>query len=225
MSDSIKSLLGYAAAQMVQSGMKVGLGTGSTAYFLVKALGERLVSEKLEILCTSTSEATAAFASELGIPLASLYEIGEIDLTLDGADEYDPALNLIKGGGGAHFREKIVASRSKRLVIIADSGKAVEKLGRFKVPVEVSTFGWEVTRERIVRMGSKVSQRQKEGKPFISDNHNYIFDCDFGLIEDPAALHHQLKSLIGVLETGLFVDMAHAVITNSGEDQVRLIQK
>lgn len=206
-----KQLAGEKSTEFIQSGMKIGLGTGSTAYFMVKKVGE-MVRGGLDILATATSKATEELAKEEGIPLLGLDEIGALDITIDGADEFTDDLQLIKGGGGALYREKVVASISKELIIITDPRKYVQKLGAFTLPVEVVPFGSEITQRRIEGMGGKVIIRETEGEIFKTDNGNLIFDCDFGLIDDPKALDKQLKLLLGVVETGLFIDMATKVI-------------
>ena len=213
--DQEKKLAAEAAASLVQDGMVVGLGTGSTAAFAIHKLGER-VRGGMRIQGVPTSEWTANRAHAENIPLTDFSKVTHIDITLDGADEFDPALNLIKGGGGALFREKIVAAASKRLVIFADSTKRVPVLGKFPLPVEVNPYGWQVVAERIGKLGAQVTLRQKEGKPFVSDNHGYILDCAFGKIPDPASLENQLKRIVGVMETGLFVGMATLVVMAEG---------
>ncbi len=212
MQDQIKAALGKAGAALVQEGMKVGLGTGSTAYYLVLELAER-VKNGLHIQATATSHQTEELAAAHGIVLQPLHTLGTLDITLDGADEYDPNFDLIKGGGGALFREKMVASCSRRFVVLADPSKAVEKLGKFKVPVEVSPFAWEVTFDRLTRLGGRIQRRMTDTDAYVTDNGNYIFDCDFGLITHPGELHGYIRNTIGVLETGLFVGMATDVLT------------
>ena len=214
--DQEKKLAGEAAAALVQDGMIVGLGTGSTAAFAIQKLGER-VRGGMRIQGVPTSEWTAARARAEGIPLTDFSRVTHIDITLDGADEFDPGLNLIKGGGGALFREKIVAAASQRLVIFADSTKRVPVLGRFPLPVEVNPYGWQVVAERITALGARVSLRQKEGRPFVSDNHGHILDCAFGEIPNPEVLEERLKHIVGVMETGLFVGMASLILLAEGQ--------
>ena len=210
-----KKLAAETAAALVQEGMIIGLGTGSTAAFAIQKLGAR-IREGLHIQCVPTSEWTAQRAREENIPLIDFSQTTHIDLTLDGADEFDADLNLIKGGGGALFREKIVAAASQQLVIFADATKRVARLGRFPLPVEVNPYGWQVVAERITRLGARVTLRQKDGKPFISDNHGLILDCAFGEIPDPPTLEEKLKHVVGVMETGLFVGMANRIILAEG---------
>lgn len=211
-----KQLAAEAAADLVTDGQTVGLGTGSTAAFAVRRLGER-VRGGLTMLGIPTSESTRALAEAEGIPLATFADTQAIDITLDGADEFDAGLNLIKGGGGALFREKIVAAASKRLVIFADASKRVKHLGRFPLPVEVNPFGWQVAAARIGELCKWVSLRGEPNAPFLTDNHGYVLDCPFGEIPDPAALEAQLRAIVGVTETGLFVGMADTVFMAEGE--------
>ncbi len=206
-----KRLAAEAAVSLVEPGMVLGLGTGTTAVHALRALGRR-VREGLDVRGIPTSETTRQLAEDEGIALTGFAEVTGIDLTLDGADEFDPQLNLIKGGGGALFREKIVAAASRRLVIFADGSKRVARLGRFPLPVEVNPFGWQVVAARIGALGATVRLRGGPEAPFVSDNHGYILDCAFGAIADPAGLEASLRAITGVTVTGLFVGMAHAVV-------------
>ncbi|WP_100010308.1 ribose-5-phosphate isomerase RpiA [Lentibacillus sediminis] len=221
--DTAKKAVGEKAASYVQNGMHVGLGTGSTAYWMVVSLGER-VKQGLEITAVPTSQATAKLAMEYGIPLTDFSQVQQLDLTIDGADEIDDGLHLIKGGGGALLREKIVASAAERLIIIADDSKKRGVLGEFPLPVEVVPFGWELVAGSISALGCEPVLRTEGEERFITDNGNYILDCRFERIPDPAELHGQLKSLVGVVETGLFVGMADVVLLG-GEDGVRLLER
>ena len=198
-----------AAAAMVEDGMVVGLGTGSTAYFAIEALIRR-VGEGLHILGIATSERSAAQARDGGIPLTTFAEHRRLDLTIDGADEIARgSLDLIKGLDGALLREKIVAAASERLVIVADRRKLVERLGgTAKLPVEVVPFGWETTADRLARLGVNPALRGGEQAPFRTDGGNLILDCDVGPIADPAALDRAIGQTVGVVETGLFIGMA-----------------
>ena len=214
--DREKQLAAEACVALVETGMVLGIGTGSTAAFAVRKLGQR-VREGLKVRGLPTSEATRRLAEEEGIPLTTFAEVTHLDLTLDGADEFDPQLNLIKGGGGALFREKIVAAASRRLVIFADSSKRVPQLGRFPLPVEVNPFGWQATAARVEALGAQVTLRGGAQQPFVTDNHGYVLDCAFGAIPDPAALEQQLRAITGVTVTGLFVGMAEAVVLADGE--------
>ncbi len=212
--DQFKKAAAEAAVTQIQSGMVVGLGTGSTATFAVEALGKR-VRDGLHILGVPTSEQTARQASALGIPLTTLAEHLHLDLTIDGADEVDAgSLNLIKGHGGALLREKIVASASARLVIIVDESKLVDRLGsRFAVPVEVVPFGWQTVAKKLEGLGARVSLRGSDVySTFVTDSEHYILDCTFGPIADPAALDAELNRIVGLVEHGLFLGMASEVV-------------
>ncbi len=218
-----KQLAGEKAAKFVTDGMTVGLGTGSTVYYTIQRLGE-MVREGLRIRGIPTSRRTEQQAREVGIPLISFAEVSELDLTIDGADEVSSELDLIKGGGGALLREKLVAAASRRLIVVADSSKRVATLGRFPLPVEVVPFAWEVTARRVADVGCVPTRRSVDGEPFVSDNGNYILDCAFGSIPDPADRHRALKLLPGVVETGLFVGMAETVVIGS-ESGVSLLRR
>ncbi|TCJ81986.1 UNVERIFIED_ORG: ribose-5-phosphate isomerase [Bacillus cereus] len=219
---NLKQLAGEYAANFVKDGMKVGLGTGSTVYWLIQKLGER-VKEGLSIQAVSTSKETEVLAKQLSIPLIPLNEIGILDLTIDGADEIDSNLQLIKGGGGALLREKIVASSSKELIIIADESKLATHLGTFPLPVEITPFSWKQTESKIQALGCQTTLRLKNNETFITDNNNLIIDCVFPHdISNPANLHTQLKMITGVVETGLFVNMTSKAIigTKNGIKQL-----
>jgi ribose 5-phosphate isomerase A len=216
--DEAKRLAAARAVDLVRPHMKLGLGTGTTAAHFVDLLGTR-VADGLEVICVPTSENTRRRAEGLGIPLATIDEIPELDLTVDGADEFDPQLRLIKGGGGALVREKIVATASKRMLVITDASKAVATLGKFPLPVEVNIFGLEATRRMIVRQavlcgcsGEIRLRADAAGAPFVSDNGHYILDCHFGAIPDPEALSARLWAVPGVVEHGLFIGIARGVI-------------
>jgi ribose 5-phosphate isomerase A len=209
------------ALELVAPGMKLGLGSGSTARQFVELVGKR-VAGGLEIRCAATSEATEAQAKALGIPLSSLDELLELDLTVDGADEIDPKLRLIKGGGGALLREKIVASASKRMVVIADSIKLVPRLGAFPLPIEVVPFGLAATRRHIERafaqLGLAGPIRLRGGSsPFVTDGGHYILDCSLGAIAEPEELSQILSPIPGVVEHGLFIGLARAAIIAGAE--------
>jgi ribose 5-phosphate isomerase A len=218
-----KRLAGEKATEYVQDGMTVGLGTGSTAQWTVRRLGE-LVRQGLQIRGIPTSEQTAKLAREVGIPLISFAQVSALDLTIDGADEISPALDLIKGGGGALLREKLVAAASRRLIIVADASKRVPVLGDFGLPVEVVPFAWEVTERRLASLGARTKRRGATEAPFVTDNGNYIIDCDFGPIAEPGDLHREIKLLPGVVETGLFVGMADTVVIGA-EGGVEVIER
>jgi len=217
--DDQKRATGYAAADMVQAGMTVGLGTGSTAAWFVRALAER----KLDIRGVPTSEATADLARSLGIPVLDLDAVTEIDLTVDGADEIGPGLSLIKGAGGALLREKLVWEASKRCIVIADAGKKVKMLGAFPLSIEVVAFGHLGTSRRLCDalvecdIGVAPRLRVRDGQPVRTDNGNLIYDAPCGAIEDPALLAATLKSVTGVVDHGLFLDLAdEALIAGAG---------
>ena len=210
---SNKQRAAAAAAELITDGMVLGLGTGTTASYLVQILGER-VRQGLRIQGVPTSEATRQLAVAEGVPLTTLEEQPVLDLCLDGADEVDPALNLIKGGGGALLREKIVASAARQRIIMVDVSKCVDCLGAFPLAVEVIPFGWEVTRRQLEQLGGIPTLRQREGKPFVTDQGHYIIDCALSQIEDAPRLNHQLNQLPGVVENGLFVDMTCLLYTS-----------
>ena len=207
-----KEAAGRAAAKLVREGDIVGLGTGSTAYFAVVALGER-VKAGMKILGIPTSSHTGDLARAVGIPLTTLDDHPEIDITIDGADEIAPDLSLIKGGGGALLREKVVASASKKMVVIADSSKMVEVLGNFPLPVEIIPFARSVVEKKLAALGSLPKLRTaKGGKVFVTDNGNQILDCNFGKIRNPKELAASLGNMPGVLEHGLFIGLASVVL-------------
>jgi ribose 5-phosphate isomerase A len=197
----------------VQPGMVVGLGSGSTAAEMVRLLGER-VRGGLQIRGVPSSEATAALAREVGVPLVSLADVDALDVTIDGADEVDPRGELIKGRGGALLREKVIAAASRKLVIIVDGTKRVDVLGaRMPVPVEVTPFALPVVERALAAMGAAVVRRASaEGAAYVTDGGNQILDCRFGPIADPAALGARLKAMVGVVEHGLFVGFSPTVI-------------
>jgi ribose 5-phosphate isomerase A len=216
--DNEKEAAACASLKFVRDGQIVGLGTGSTAAYAVRALGER-VHAGLKIRGIPTSVATQNLAASVGIPLTTLEEFQEIDVTIDGADEVDSRLNLVKGGGGALLREKIMASVSRQVVIIADSSKLVPALGKFPLPVEVIRFARPVIAKRIAALGASVSLRKDAtGQPFITDEGNHILDCSFGQICDPPALARKLEGMPGIVEHGLFIDMASVVIIAKGTE-------
>ena len=210
-----KFLAAREAVKFVEENQIVGLGTGSTAKYAVEEIG-RLVSEGLKIKAVATSNQTAQLAAKFNIPLVELNEIKAIDLTIDGADEFDADLNLIKGGGGALFREKMVAKSSKNVIIIADSTKKVERLGAFKVPVEVVSPALDFAKKQIEKIGGKTKIREKNGEVFVTDFGNKILDWDFGLIANAAELSAKLNDIEGVVCHGLFINLAKKVILGTG---------
>jgi ribose 5-phosphate isomerase A len=207
-----------AAAQLVQNGMIVGLGTGSTAAYLVTELGRRVAEEGLHFTGIPTSERTAEQARSLGIPLVTLADVKEIDLTIDGADEVQlGTLSLIKGHGGALLREKIVAAASKRMAVIVDETKLVKRLGgTLAVPVEVVPFGWEATERKLRAIGAGTELRPGvDDKPYVTDGGHYILDCAFGSIADPKKVARELDETVGVVEHGLFLGLAKQVFVGA----------
>lgn len=211
MSPNPKKAAGDRAAEHIEDGMVVGLGTGSTALFAIRRLGRRL-REGLRIQGVPTSEQSRHLAEAEGIPLADFAGLSQVDVTIDGADEVDPAFNLTKGGGGALLREKIVASISRKEIIVVDQGKLKAKLGDFPLPVEVVPFSWQLMQRQLEGLGCEARLRVSGQAPFITDNGNLILDCSFGTIEDPAALEQQINAICGVVECGLFVGLAHRIV-------------
>ncbi|WP_143069285.1 ribose-5-phosphate isomerase RpiA [Paenibacillus sp. OV219] len=208
------------AAEYVRDGMIVGLGTGSTAYWVIQKLGE-MTKNGLSMKAVATSTPSELLAEELGITLVRLSEIDEIDLTIDGADEIDGEWNLIKGGGGALLREKIIASASKELIIIADESKVVQQLGRFPLPIEIVQFGHELTLRKLASYGCIPRLRMQGEEPFVTDNGNYIVDCEFGKIDQPRELHTELNMIPGVVENGMFINLASKVIIGALDGSVK----
>ncbi len=220
-SDRRKREAAQRALELVRPGMRLGLGTGTTARHFVDLVGER-VQAGLAVLCVATSEATESQARDLGVPISTLDELLELDLTVDGADEIDPKLRLIKGGGGALLREKIVAAASKRMAVIADSTKLVAQLGAFPLPVEVVPFGLASTRRHIERaaagLGLAGPIRLRGGaSPFVTDGGHYILDCSLGAIAEPELLAKALSLIPGVVEHGLFIGFARTAIIAGAE--------
>lgn len=228
MSDDLKRKAAAAALHEIRSGMRVGLGTGSTARQLVDLVGER-VRGGLNIICVPTSEATAAQAKSLGIPLTTLDETPELDLTIDGADEIGPSLSLIKGAGGALLREKIVAAASRRMVVIADTSKVVTALGAFPLSIEVNIFGLRATTLAVERVAKRQAAQgavklrlMADGKPLVTDGGHLILDAFFGRISNPEALSADLHDVPGVVEHGLFLKLCHRAYV-AGPDGVETI--
>ncbi len=227
--DKAKFVCAKRASQMVESGMRVGLGTGSTAAWLVRCLGERVRDEGLRIQSVPTSTRTAELARQVGIKVISLDEAKWLDLTIDGADEFDAEMNLIKGGGGALLQEKIVATASDRMVVIADVGKKVETLGAFPLPVEVIPFGWQTTQalveESLVSMdvlGRESSLRMNGDAPYVTDEGNHIIDLHLKRIGSPRQLAMVLNQMPGVVENGLFIDICDCVVLGYGDGKVEV---
>ncbi|TMF39332.1 MAG: ribose-5-phosphate isomerase RpiA [Chloroflexi bacterium] len=216
LTDELKQAAAYKALELVQDGMLVGLGSGSTARFFTEGVG-RLVAEGMKVRGVPTSRATAELAAEVGIPIVTEL-VGPIDLAVDGADEVDPSLNLIKGRGGALFREKLVATASKRFVVVVDESKMVKQLGAGVLPVEVLPFLWRSSAERLAGLGLSLVIRGGEETPFITDNGNLILDVTVeGGIKSPGDFGVELKKITGVVEHGLFVGMTDTVIVAGPE--------
>ena len=217
-----KEAAARASLRFVKDGQVVGLGTGSTAAYFIQLLGEQ-VKNGLRIRGIPSSDRSREQAAGLGIPLTTLDECQQIDLTVDGADEVDPQLRVIKGGGGALLREKIVASATTRYVIITDASKRVPVLGKFPLPVEVIKFARAVVMKKIEALGAKVAVRcGANGKPYLTDENNYILDCRFGQIPDADGLARKLSEMPGVVEHGLFIGMASIVLIANGSQIVEL---
>lgn len=227
MSDSLKRRAAEAALAFVENGMSLGLGSGSTAAHFVRLLGER-VAGGLKVVGVPTSQGTEALAREVGVPLAALDGIAELDLDVDGADEIGPSLALIKGGGGALLREKIVAHASRRMIVIADSSKKVATLGAFPLPIEVMAFGLSATARAIERaagelgLNGPIALRKSGGAPFVTDSGNHVLDASFGRIPDPEALANRLSGIPGVVEHGLFIGLADLALIASPEGVAEL---
>jgi len=220
--DQEKEAAARASLKFIKDGQIVGLGTGSTAAYFIKLLGEQ-VKDGLRIRGIPTSDRSHDLAMSLGIPLTTLDEYQEIDVTVDGADEVDPQLRLIKGGGGAALREKIVASATKQLVIVADASKQVKRLGKFPLPVEVIKFAEALVAKRIRALGAEVKTRlDASGKPYLTDENNHILDCSFGEIADPDGLARTLSEMPGVVEHGMFIGMASVALFARGSEIVEL---
>jgi ribose 5-phosphate isomerase A len=229
-SSFLKESAALRALDLVCDGMWLGLGTGSTAARFVEALGVK-VAAGLKVLCVPTSETTRAQAERLGIPLTTLDDTPRLHLTVDGADEIDDQLRLIKGGGGALLREKIVAMASQRMIVIADASKRVATLGRFPLPLEIVRFGLAATRTLVATCAAEAGCRgtvelrlAKDGQPFVTDGGNYLLDCAFGRIDQPERLDEALKRVPGVVENGLFLGIA-AVAIVAGPDGVAVIER
>jgi ribose 5-phosphate isomerase A len=227
MSDELKRRAAEAALAHIEDGMRVGLGSGSTAAAFVRLLGDR-VAAGLSVVGVATSEATADIARRSGIPLSTLDETPELDVDIDGADEIGPGLSLIKGGGGALLREKIVANAARQMIVIADQGKRVETLGAFPLPIEVVTFGLVATARAIERTAAElglsgaIRLRKMRGAPFATDSGNRILDASFGRIPNPEALAKRLADIPGVVEHGLFLGYADLALVASPEGVAEL---
>jgi len=219
-----KRLAAEKAIQYIRPGMTLGLGTGSTAYWAIQGIGG-LVKEGLSVKAVATSVQSEALARELNIPIIPFSEVDQLDITIDGADEVDKELNLIKGGGGALLREKIVAAVTKFYIIIVDESKLVDNLGKFPLPVEIAPFAWELTMRKLTALGCTPRMRMAGDQRYLTDNGHYILDCAFGVINDPAKVHEQVSAITGVMEDGFFNGMADIVIAGTAGGDTRLIAR
>lgn len=213
---NLKKQVGIESAKYVEDGMIVGLGTGSTAYFMIEELGRRIQEEGLDIVGIPTSLASKEQAESLGIKLVDIDEVSHVDLTIDGADEIDANLDGIKGGGAALLFEKVVANISKKIIWIADDSKKVEYLGKFPLPIEVIQYGSQQVFNRFEEKGYKPTYRMKDDSKHITDSGNYIIDLHLNKIEDPITLATELKAMVGVIEHGLFINRCDIAIYASG---------
>ncbi|MEL6915689.1 MAG: ribose-5-phosphate isomerase RpiA [Pseudomonadota bacterium] len=227
--DKAKFVAAKRATDYVETGMKVGLGTGSTAAWLVRCLGEAVREDGLRIKGVPTSARTAALARDVGIEVISLDEARWLDLTIDGADEFDADLNLIKGGGGALLQEKVVATASDQMIVIADVTKEVDTLGAFPLPVEVIPFGWQTTRALLEEMlsaldvlGQQVTLRMNGNAPYVTDEGNHILDLHLNRIGAPRQLSMAMNQIPGVVENGLFLDICDVVVIGYGDGRVEV---
>ncbi len=207
---NLKEIVAKSAVKLVENGQVVGLGTGSTAAFAIEEIGRRVKSEGLDIIGIPTSIATERMAASLAIPLSTIDEHPDIDIDIDGADQVDMLLRLIKGGGGAHTREKAVAKHSVRFIVIVDDSKILDVLN-MPVPVEVEQELWKLSAEELIGLGGTPNLRIIQHAPFITDNKNYILDCDFGTLTDPAPLEKDINSIKGVIDNGIFVGLTSEV--------------
>jgi len=224
-SERAKRNAGVYAVDFVKQGMTIGLGTGTTVYWVIQELGTR-IKQGLHITAVPTSVQTEQLAKDTGIKLSDLNEIDRLALTIDGADEIDPLGQLIKGGGGALLREKIIAAASDELIIIADSSKLVQQLGKFPLPVEIIPFGYKQVQHQIISTGfcKRISLRKVNGQIFMTDNHHYILDCECEKIADASILNGTLHSIPGVVETGLFINMAAKAIIGYEDGRVEALE-
>lgn len=226
--ESAKKAAAIEATKLVKSGQVVGLGTGSTVRYAIIELGRRVREEDLDIVGIPTSYQSMMLAAEVGIPLTNLFETPSIDIAIDGADQVDFELNLIKGGGAAHTREKVVDSLAKQFVVVVDETKVVEKLGKKQpVPVEVLPFALPAVVRKLEELGGKPSLRmasEKDG-PVVTDNGNFVVDVDFGVIENPAELDQKVRSIPGVVETGLFIGLADVVFVGCKTEDVKILRR
>ncbi|MBA3648332.1 MAG: ribose-5-phosphate isomerase RpiA [Chitinophagales bacterium] len=219
-----KQLAAEKAVDYVKSGMVVGLGTGSTAKYAIIKIGS-MVKQGLQIKAIATSLQSETLAKSEGINITSFAEVKSIDITIDGADEADAEFNLIKGGGGALLHEKIVAAASKFYVIVVDEKKLVTQLGKFPLPVEVIPFGWEVTKQKLLQLDCTTKLRYAGKIPFVTDSGHYIIDCHFSRINDPETLHTKINNIPGVVENGLFLQMADEIIVGYTDGNLKTMKR
>ncbi|MEJ7913412.1 MAG: ribose-5-phosphate isomerase RpiA [Chitinophagaceae bacterium] len=210
------------AITFIKDGMTIGLGTGSTAYWAIQSIGD-LVKNGLQLKAVATSLHSEKMARELGVQIISFGDVDKLDVTIDGADEVDEKLNLIKGGGGALLREKIVAAATELYIIVADETKLVNTLGTFPLPVEVVLFGWEMSVRQLKKLGCTAKIRMADDAAFISDNDNYIVDCSFGSITEPDRLQQEINAIPGVVDNGLFLHMADLVILGNADGSTTML--
>jgi ribose 5-phosphate isomerase A len=220
-----KQLAAEKAVSFLENGMTIGLGTGSTAYWAIEKIGEKVKKEGWKIKAIATSVGSEKQARSLGIPILDFSTIKSIDVTIDGADEADAKLQLIKGGGGALLREKIVATNSKQMIVVADESKWVTILGKFPLPVEVVHFGWERTFDKLQLLGCETKRRMNGSEPYLTDNGNYILDCAFGEIKDPPLLHDLVNAITGVVDNGLFIRIASKLVLGFNNGETRVISR
>lgn len=223
-----KAVAASAAIELVQDGMTLGLGTGSTAYHFINGLGEKLRRTGWKVRGVPTSDRSRLQAQDLGIPLVDLADVRTIDLAVDGADEADRGLNLIKGGGGALLREKLVAAAAREFVVVCDSTKLKETIGAFPLPVAIVPFGWRSTEARLERFGAEIRLRETAspgGRPYVTDDGLYILDMSFGRIEDAAGLEREIKHVTGVVDVGLFIGLASTLILGHDDGHTEEIRR
>lgn len=220
---NVKQLAAEKAVTFLEDGMTIGLGTGSTAYWAIEKIGEKVKKEGWKIRAIATSIRSEEQARGLGIPIVSFSEVESIDVTIDGADEVDGCLQLIKGGGGALLREKIVATNSRQMIVVADESKWVKTLGKFPLPVEVNHFGWERTIKKLQLLGCLAHRRMNGSDPYLTDNGNIIVDCAFEQIKDARDLHASVNAITGVVDNGLFIQIATKLILGFNDGTTRVL--
>jgi ribose 5-phosphate isomerase A len=220
-----KQLAAEKAVTFLDNGMTIGLGTGSTAYWAIEKIGEKVNKDKWKVRAIATSIRSEEQARSLGIPIIDFSTVKSIDVTIDGADEVNDKLQLIKGGGGALLREKIVATNSRQMIVVADESKWVKTLGKFPLPVEVIHFGWERVFEKLQLLGCDPKRRMNGTEPYLTDNGNYILDCAFEEIIDPPAIHDAINAITGVVDNGLFIKIATKLVLGFSTGETRVITR